>query len=381
MLLLLGFLTSCGQVETDRQERAERAASSKGDIVIGVPGPWGYLKDEGSLYWNGIEMAFDEINALGGVLGRKLRFVKEDDEGTVSRGRIVAQKFVDDPDMVAVIGHVGSIVSLPASLIYEHYGMLMLSPTSTSPELTYRKGLKYVFRNVPTDEKVGWQVAEYLKKRNLERVVTYYLNDDYGRGLANAFETHATELGCSIIDRLSYDSIAKPKYFRRILESWKKNFNFDGIFLAGEVPQAAEFIIQARQIGIKALIIGGDGLDSPMLWEVGGAWVEGTLVTTYYHTDIPSQQAQDFNKAFMHRYGELPDCWAAQAYDAVKLLASAMEKAGTTVPIKVAQALRATRDWMGVTGKHTFNEQGDVVEKAVVLQVVREGRFELVNDP
>lgn len=381
LMLLLVLLAACGeQPEHDERARASRAARAKGDILIGVPGPWNWLQTDRSLYWEGLQMALEEVNDGGGVLGRRLRFIKEDDEGTVSKGRIVAQSFADNPDVVAVIGHFSSIVSLPASLIYEHYGVLMLSPTSTSPELTSRRGLKYVFRNIPTDEEVAEQLAEYLKRKGYDRVVTYYLNDDYGRGLVNAFEIHASEIGCTIVDRLSYDSIARPKYFKRSLESWKKNFTFDAIFLAGVVPQAAEFIVKARQLGITALVVGGDGLNSPRLLEVGGDWVEGTIAASYHNEKDSSPLVQDFNKAFMKRYGEPPDDWAVQGYDAVKLLAHAMQEAGTTVPIKVADALRTTRGWMGITGVHTFDAQGDVVGKPIVLRVVRNGKFQILGD-
>lgn len=377
---LLVLLAACGQSEHGERARALKASRERGDIVIGVPGPWNWLQVDKSLYWEGIEMAFQEVNDAGGVLGRKLRFIKEDDQGTVSRGRIVAQKFADNPDVVAVIGHFSSIVSLPTSLIYEHYGILMLSPASTSPELTSRRGLKYIFRNIPTDEEVAKQLAELLNRKGYDRIVTYYINDDYGRGLANAFEIHSSEIGCIIVDRLSYDSIARPKYFRRSLESWKRNFSFDAILLAGVMPQAAEFIVTARQMGITTPIVGGDGLDSPQLLEIGGHWVEGAIMTTYYHHDVPSPIAQEFNKAFSKLYGKLPDSWAAQGYDAVKLLAHAIQKAGTTAPRKVAQALRSTQGWVGVTGEHTFNAQGDVVGKRIILQVVRDGKFKILEE-
>lgn len=380
-LLLAPILTiSCHQSGDVRQARERRAARAvKGDIVIGAAAPWALFESK-NLLWQGMEMAQDELNNAGGVLGRKIRLMKEDDEGTVSKARIVAQKFADDPDVVAIIGHYNSYNSIATSVMYEYYGIPMLSPASTAPRLTNRQGFTYVFRNVPTDDEIARRLAEFAKKRGYTRLITYFVNNDYGRELANAFEAHATELGCTIIDRLSYDSVAQARYFRKDLEYWKTNFEFDAIFLAGEVPKAGEIIAEARRMGIQAPILGGDGLDSRQLWEVGGNLVEGTIVGTFFHPDDPRPEVNEFDRAFSERYGKRPDAQAAQAYDALKLLAHAIQQAGTTAPSKVSQALRNTKNWLGVTGPHTFNQKGDVVGKSLDLQIVRNRQFELLTN-
>lgn len=375
-LFLLILTASCSQSGNAKQERG--AGAMEGDITIGATAPWARFETERML-WQGIEMALDEINNGGGVLGRKIRLIKEDDEGTVSKARIVAQKFADNPDVVAVLGHYNSHNSIATSVMYEYYKILMLSHTSTAPLLTSREGFTYIFRNVVTDDEIARRLAEFAKKRGYERLMIYYVNNDYGRGLANAFEAHASQLGSTTVDRLSYDSTEKARYFRKDLEYWKKNFTFDAIFLAGEVPKAGEIIAEARRLGIKAPILGGDGLDSPQLWEVGGDLVEGTIVGTYFHPDDPRPEAQAFTRAFSKRYGKRPDAAATQGYDALKVLAYAMQQAGTIAPGKVAETLRKTKNWKGATGPHTFNNHGDVVDKPIALQVVRNKKFELLK--
>lgn len=372
---LLLIIVLCCQSRDEKQERAYRAARAKGDIIIGAAAPWNNIKASG-MYWQGIEMAVDEVNTKGGVLGRSIRIIRKDDQGTVNQGRIVAQNFADNLDMVAVIGHYDSYISIPASVIYEYYGLLMLSPTSTSPELTNREGFKLVFRNVPTDEEVARQLARFAYKNGYKRMMIYFVGNAYGRGLAKAFEKQIEKLGGNIVDSLSYDSLSESKYFKNDLEAWKNNFSFDAIFLAGSVrKKAGQIISEARQLGISVPIMGGDGLLSPELWKIGGHWVEGTVVGAFFDPDNPVPEVQSFNKTFSDKYGCLPDDVAAQGYDAVKLLTYSIQKAGTTVPYKVADALRSTKGWIGVTGQHTFNEKGDVEGKSIVLKVVRNKRF------
>jgi len=380
LLLILVLVVSCGQSGDVAQEREHRAQASKGDITVGVAAPWTRLEAQQILYWQGIEMALDEINQGGGVLGRKIRLIKEDDEGTVTKGRTVAQEFADNLDVVAVIGHFNYYISIPASITYQFYGVLMLCPSSTATGLRSPEGISYVFRTVQTSDQFARRLAELAQKRGYKRLVTYYVNNDYGRELANAFETHATELGHTIVDRLSYDSGDQIAYLKRDLEHWKRDFSFDAVLLAGVVPEAAEIIAEARRLGINAPILGGSGLDYPDLWRVGGDGVDGTIVATYFNPDEARPEVQAFNQAFSKRYERRPDQAAAKGYDALKLLAHAIKQAGTTGPREVAGALAKTKGWVGVTGSHTFNDKGDVVDKPIALQIVRNKKFELLKE-
>jgi branched-chain amino acid transport system substrate-binding protein len=133
-------------------------------------------------------------------------------------------------------------------------------------------------------------------------------------------------------------------------------------------------------MGVTVPILGGDGLDSSQLWEIAGKASEGTIVASHFHPDVPRPEVKHFIAAFQEKYGVLPDVWAAQGYDAVNLLASAMEKGTTTIPHKVAEVLRSAKDWPGVTGLYTFDENGDAVGKNVIKKIVRNGRFEYLDE-
>ena len=379
VLLLMVGIVSCGYFPNEKEQRARRAAELKGNIQIGAVAPWAKIANLG-YYRQGIEMAADEINAAGGILGKKLDLIERDDEGSVSRGRIIAQEFATNLDMVAVLGHYNSHVSIPCSLVYEYYGLLMFSPASTSNRLTEREGFKLVFRNVETDRKIGARMAEFSRKHKFERLMILYSKDDYGRGLADAFEEKVEELGCSVQDRCGYDVSSNPKNYRREFRTWKEDYAFDAVFIAGSMPDAAGFIVMLRQMGINVPIFGEASLDTPRLWEIGGDAAEGTIVASYFNPGDPDPVVRRFAENFEKRYAVLPDVWAAQGYDALKVLAFAMEQGRSAAPSKVADALRGIGNWKGVTGDHAFNRRGDVTEKHIVFKVVRGKKFEYIDE-
>lgn len=372
LLAALAALAACATDRSPAAERAERANAARGDVVIGVAWPWAAYKE--IRYGQGLEMAVAEANAAGGVLGRRVRLVREDDRGSVDEGRLVAQRLATNPDVVAVIGHLQSFVSVPAAAIYDLSGVVMLAPTATDPELT-TQGYSRVFRATFTDKVVGRQMADYAAARGYRRVAIYYIRDRYGRGLANAFEERATETGIAIPARQSYDASgeATGRTFAPTLREWKE-LDLDAIFLAGEVPSAAAFITAARAEGVTVPILGGDAMSSPALLTAGAA-AEGTVVATVFHPDEPRPEVQRFTAAFTQRFGAPPDAGSALGYDAVRLLVDAMRRARSSEPGQVARALHATRDWQGVTGAFTFDAAGDLVDKPLVKMVVRGGGF------
>lgn len=370
----LAFLLSgCGGTPDIATERAQRAEQAQGDILIGAAWPW---VNRGSwMYGDGMQMAVDEINAAGGVLGRSVQIIREDDQESVTQGRLAAQRFIDNPDVVAVIGHLNSHVSIPVASMYEEAGLLMLTPASTSPELT-RQGLRRVFRCVDNDEKIGRLMQGYAESKQYRRIAIAYVRNEYGWGLANAFEWRATEAGLDVVTRKAYDPAAADRYssFRHIIEAWE-DVAFDAVFLAGMAPQAGYLIKELRAAGIDVPIFGGDALDAPELIKSAGVAAEGVVAASVFHPDDPRAEVRQFNTAFEAIYGKRPDSWAARGYEAVKLLTHAMEETGSTVPDRVAETLHGMDTWNGILGSYSFDEKGDVVGKSLVTAVVREGQF------
>lgn len=358
--------------------RGEAQAQNDGPITIATVWPW---ESRATLFYGqGLQMAVDEINTAGGVLGRPLTVLREDDQESVDHGRLVAQRLAQNDDVVAVIGHMQSYVSLPAAAIYDLSGLVHLAPTATDPRLT-QQGYRRLFRITFTDRETGAQMADLAASRRYERVAIYYIRNAYGRGLANAFEERALERGLGIADRQSYDpnTVAGDRALADILAAWQ-DLNLSAIFVAGEPRQAAAMIQAARARGIAAPVLGGDALGTPSFVDLGGGAVEGTVIATAFHPDDGRDTVQQFSAAFRRQYGTLPDAPAALAYDAVRLLAHAMTESGSADPRQVTDALRAIREWRGVTGAVTFTDSGDLVDRSIGTVVVNDGRFEWLGD-
>lgn len=363
------LLGACSKTDV-AAERVARAAKGVGDIVVGVS--WPFSTEKGTL-WEGISLAQDELNSTGGVLGRQLVLIKEDDQLSVDKAKVIAEKFSSNPDMVAVIGTLNSYIAIPVAPIYERAGMVFLSQGSSVSKLT-SQGYKNVFRMIPGNRDVGEMLADYAKSKKYKHVLIYCVKNDYGLDLANAFEQRASVIGVEVSDRVSYQANAKD--YKSVMQHWKDFYSFDAIFLAGSLPEGAEIIRTAREVGIDVPIFAGDGLDSLNLIKLGGQVVEGTEVTSFFHPNAPTSAVREFNEKFFKRYNKLPDTSAALGYDAVRLLAHAMTRAKTTVPQKVAMELHNLRRWPGVTGEHGFDDAGNVLNKLISMQVVKKGKFE-----
>jgi branched-chain amino acid transport system substrate-binding protein len=376
LLLLVLFVSACADSDP-AEKRAYRAARAKGDILIGAGGPWSTSK--GKALWAGMELALEEINAAGGIHGRALKAVKGDDESSVDVGREVARSFADNPDMDAVVGHMDSSLSLANSIMYEYYGMLMITPLSTAPELT-RQGFRRVFRTIPDNALFGAGLARFANSRSLKRVMIYQVRNAYGADLANGFEKECEALGIAVPGRLAYDSESGAGIFRRDLTYWMENYVFDAILAAGSIPDAPLFIKEARGLGIQVPIITGEGLDTPELVNLAGKAAEGTFVGSAFLPDSPRQETREFVAAFFQKYGMTPDAEAAQGYDTIRILAKAIEKAGSTIPDKVAEALRGTTGWTGVTGIYRFDIYGNLAGRDIQMKVVRDGELVLFKE-
>lgn len=361
----------------DRQSPAERriaeATAGKGDVVLAAVWPWAERPD--FRYGQGVDLAVDEVNGAGGVGGRRLRILRVDDHESVDEGRLVAQRLADSAGVVAVIGHLESYVTVPAAPIYDQSGLLLFAPVSTDPALT-SQGLDHVFRGTFTQDAVGKQMAEYAAERGYRRVGVYYVRNTYGRGLANAFEERAQALGVNVDVREAYDPTdeVSGRAFERTLSEWKAR-DLDALFVAGEVPAAGALVAEARRQGITVPILGGDAMHADALVRVAGPAAEGTVVASMFHPDDPRPEVQRFTAAFRARYHQAPDMFSASGYDAVRVLAAAMQRAHSAAPNEVARALRDSTHYAGVTGTFHFGATGDPVDKPIVRLQVRGGQF------
>ena len=368
---------ACGGPQSPAEARAELAKKGKGDIVIAAVWPWEEQKEV--LFGQGVDLALEEIDAGGGVLGRRLRVERYDDHESVNDGRLIAERVSSDPNVVAVIGHLQSYVTVPAAGIYDQAGLVMVAPASTSAELT-SKGYGRVFRTIFTDRETGEQMADYALAHGYRRLAIYYVRSQYGRDLANAFEERAAARGATVVARASYDPAQQTSdvTVQQVAREWKE-MGPDAVFLAGEVPQAGPLIASFRRAGMALPVLGGDAMSSPALITRGGGAVEGTVVAAAFSAHDPRPEVQSFVAAFRRRWGVPPDAGSALGYDAVHVLAKAMEEAGSTDPAAVAAAMHRVR-YAGVTGPIAFTRSGDLLERRMVKVAVHDGQFRFVDE-
>jgi branched-chain amino acid transport system substrate-binding protein len=374
VVVLTLLLAACTDWDDPKTARAQRAAAAKGDIVIGAVWPWSGVMEGGM--WQGIELAVEEINAEGGVLNRKLRIIKEDDESSLAKGRLIAQRFSENPDMVAVIGHLYSYIAAPASSIYQSAGLVYLTPGATNYPLN-TQGYGLFFRSIPSNRSLGKRMAEHMAAQGYRRVAIYYVKDKNSQNMANYFEQRARELGLNVVDRRSF--MQGNQDFSYTIRNWQELYSFDALFLSASMPEAGQFITQARKLGLSVPIVGDDGADTPELIKFAGAAAEGVAVPDIFVHDDNWPAYRHFNEMFTKKYRRVPEAGSALGYDSVHLLAQAIRRANSTVPEQIAKALHATHQWPGATGEFTFDEMGDIPDKNIGVKVVRGGKFVTVR--
>ena len=353
------------------------SGASSGPIVLGLAGP--FAQPRGVSMRRAAELAVKEINARGGVRGRPLALRIMDDSGRPDLAIRIAQQLVDDPAVVAVIGHLNSSAALAAGRIYgeARRPVVMISPSASSPDLS---GINpFVFRACPSDVSHGAQLARYARHMlNARRVGVMYLDDDYGRGLRLSFVGEFKRLGGEVIEEdpmLSTTPSLEP-YVTRLQQSG----GVDALMLATDLGGAQLALREMSRAGVHWTTLGGDALSGI---EQSGPLAEGVRMSVAYLVDQAGDRNAQFVAAYARAYpGERPDHRGATTYDIVHLLATVLRDAGPqrrAVRDRVARVGRDLPPFEGVTGRIAFDDRGDVPTKSVVIGTVREGR--VVTEP
>ncbi len=324
----------------------------------------------------GTMMAVEEINAAGGVLGKQLKLIYEDNRSTPGESATIVKKLISRDKVIAILGEVASIRSIEAAPVCQENKIPQISPSSTNPEVT-AKG-DYIFRVCFTDPFQGKLLADFGRK-DLKAQKVAVLTDvasTYSVGLAKYFKEPFVAGGGTIVLERSFSG--GDKDFKPQLTA-VKNANPDAIFLPCYYTDAALIAVQARQLGITVPLFGGDGWEAPELLQIGGANMEGTFFSTHYSAENTAPAVQTFVTKFKAKYqNEIPDGMAALGYDAAYVLADAIKRAGGTDSAKLRDALAATKDFDGVTGKTTIDAERNATKGAVII-TVKDGKFKYVK--
>jgi branched-chain amino acid transport system substrate-binding protein len=367
-----GFLLACALavlVAGCRHEGDDIKIGEFGSLTGGTA-TFGTSTDEG------LQLALDEINTSGGVLGKKIRVLVEDDQSKPEEAVTAVLKLVKQDEVVAVIGEVASSRTLAAAPVAQSSKIPLLSPASTNPKVTQVGD--FIFRACFIDPFQGSAMAKFaVKTLGLERfaILTDQKND-YSTGLTQFFRQTVQELGGHIVDEQSY---AEGDIEFKAQLTAIKSADPQAVYVPGYYTEAALIARQARELGMKAVLLGGDGWDSPKTIEIGGKAVEGAYFTNHYSEEEQRPEVQKFIADYRARYnGKTPDAMAVLGYDAMKMMADAIRRAGSTDGAKVRDELAATKDFPGVSGRITIDAERNARKAIVVLQI-KDGRFRFVD--
>jgi branched-chain amino acid transport system substrate-binding protein len=337
------------------------------EIVVGEYGSLtGGTATFGQSSHQGVTLATEEANAAGGLLGKKVRVVTEDDQSRPEEAKTAVLKLIKQNGVVAVIGEVASSRSLAAAPECQKNKIPMVSPASTNPKVT--EVGDYIFRACFVDTFQGEAMAKFARNDlKLQRVaILKDVKNDYSVGLADFFEKTFKAEGGEIVVVQSYSE--GDTDFRAQLTAIKGQ-NPDGVFIPGYYTEVGLIARQARELGLAVPLLGGDGWDSPKTLEIGGASVEGSYFGNHYAADDPDPTIQSFIQKFKAKYGVIPDAMAVLGYDAANLLYDAIRRAGSAEPAKIRDALAATSDFPGVSGRITMDAGRNAKKKLVILKI------------
>lgn len=348
--------------------------TKKEDVIL--VGEYGSLTGDDATFGlstnKGIKMALDEVNSKGGIKGKKIKLITEDNQGKTEETAKVVNRLITQEKVMALIGEVASARSMVAAPIAQKNGIPMISPSSTNPEVT--KLGDNIFRVCFIDPFQGFVMAKFaFENLKVKKAAIFRKNGDaYSEGLANVFGDEFKKMGGEIVIDIQYQP--KDIDFKAQLAEIKSK-KPEVIFVPGYYNDVGNIAQQAKQIELKATLLGGDGWDSPKLTEIGKDAINGNYFSNHYTTESTDPTVVEFIKKFKARYNnEVPDGLAALGYDSAMVLVEAMQRTTELTPKNIRDEIAKTKDFQGVTGKITINSERNAVKSAVVVQVENEKR-------
>lgn len=317
---------------------------------------------------NGIKLAVDELNAAGGIRGKKVRLITYDDKGDAREAGTAVTRLINKDNVVAVIGEVASGLSLAGAPVCQENSVPMVSPSSTNPKVT--KIGDMIFRVCFIDPFQGSVCAKFaFESDQIKARKAAILTDQgapYSVGLQEEFEKAFVALGGTIVSKETYQG--GDQDFSAQLTSIRGN-EPDVVFVPGYYTDVGNIALQARKLGLTKPLLGGDGWDSVKLGEIAGEAIEGCFYSNHYSQEDPSPRVQEFIKKYSERHQQTPDGLAALGYDAARIVFEAMQRAESLEGAALAAELAKTKDFDGVTGKISIDAERNAVKPAVILEM------------
>jgi|SRR5579871_81566 len=364
-LLVYALAPQWRSFERMGEHRFRALSNLPSEIVVGVCWPFATNRDGMS---DGLRLAQEEINARGLAKGIPIRLILRDDDFDWEKAKRIAIEFSETPRMSAVIGYYDDSVAIKASAMFESARLLHMIVGSNNTAMTSR-GFQYIVRTIVSSDKIARSLARMGIERGHRKPALIWEQGAYGEDLAYQYRL---ELDAMDIDLAYQWSYLRERADFRLPVNELKGIDADEIFFAGLEPWAGDFLREARRVGIQTEIVGAFS-DTPEMRRRAGRALEGSMYFEIYDVNSPSAENQAFVRKFCERYGRNPDAWAAQGYDALQILAKAVDATGSANPLDLSYAIRFMNPWEGANGRYQFDSRGELEDKAIFLNQFRNG--------
>lgn len=348
--------------------------SSSKPINLGATFPLtGEVASYGLKAKRGIEMAVADQNAKGGLLGSQIAVDFQDDRNDKKEAVSIMTKFATIDKVPVVFGSAGSGVSLAIAPLANRYKVILISPISSSSQLSTEGG-EFFFRTVPTDDLQAEVLSKWVYDSGARRVAMVYTNNSWGQPLAEGFQKRFEALGGQVINAEGVQENTAD--FRTIIAKLKGVENLDAVVSPTYPKEGGVFVRQVKELGLSVPLYGGDNWGSPEFRNVAGDAAEGIFYTAPSESTSPAFSS--FAEQYKAKYGEEPDVFGAYSYDAAMAIFRAVETAGNTDPTKVRKAL-SKESFQGVSGEIAFRPNGDLQSEAFSKKTIKNGQAVNIN--
>jgi len=374
--LLVGVLAGCGAGEKGSSTKEGEVSSTNGGDTIKIGANLelsGAVASYGSSEADAIDLAIEEINAAGGIDGKKIELIKVDNKSDAAEATNAAIKLTSQDKVTAIIGAATSGNSVAQVQIATDTKTPMISPSGTSTTVTVGKDGKvnpFTFRTAFIDPFQGTVAANFAANELKVKTAAVYGDNasDYAKGLAESFIKDFKAAGGTIVAEESY--VAKDTDFRSTLTRIKGS-NPDFVFIPGYYEEVGLIVKQARELGITVPLMGADGWDSPTIVDLAGAKaLNNTYIITAYSAEDTDGKAKEFADNFTKKYGKAPNSFHALGYDSVYLLKDAIERAGSLDGTKIKEAIESTDNLDLATGLYSVDENHHPIKSATIIEFV-----------
>ncbi len=357
------FIVSCSQQENV--------------IKIGLVAPLtGDVKTFGESTKNGFLLAIEEVNSQGGINGKQIKTFIQDDKNDPTEAQNAGSKLINQDGVKLLVGSVSSKCSIPLAQTCQDASVVMITPTSTNPKVTIRDDgsrKDFIFRACFIDPFQGRVAAKFALEtiKAKTTAILYDVGNDYVKGLAEFYRDNFVQGGGQV---LVYESYQKDDTDFSALLTKVKQADPDVLYIPDYYNKVGLIAKQARQMGIRSILMGGDGWDSPEMLKIAGEAIAGGYFTNHYSPDDPRPEVQEWVKKYLAKYGSSPDALATLGYDGTCLLLEAIKKANSDNPVKVKEALQSIKDFKSVSGSISLDESGNPIKSAVILKYTKSGQ-------